>query len=309
MTKHLFYVLLLTIVAGGCDNVEFKKTKGGMPYKLWASEKGKKVENGKFVKYHVTQKMNDSMVFSTYAGLPDYFQVRESDAKYDISEIMTTLKEGDSIMTIQMMDTFIKRDPTLTTKANIKNGDKFISTLKILKVFDSAQDYVKDEEDEIKKRTANEPEVVTQYLKKNNVQAVKTPGGTYVEILNPGTGEKVDTGKFVSVMYTGRNFQGKVFDSNTDPTFGHTEPLGFTVGRQEMLPGFDEAVRMLKVGGKARFYIPSMQAYGPRGRAPKIGPFESLIFDVEVISVSNKPPPPPPMQQQPVQHPGDKEPH
>src|SRR5687768_4891863 len=113
MTKNLFYVLFLALLAAGCDSVEFKKTKGGMPYKVWESKSGKKIENGKFIKVHVTQKMNDSVLFTTYTGLPAYFRVDATEAKYDITEILPSLKEGDSVMAQQAMDTFIKRDPSI----------------------------------------------------------------------------------------------------------------------------------------------------------------------------------------------------
>lgn len=266
-----------------------KITKGGMPYKLWPSKLGKKAEPGKFAKIHLKQWLGDSVVMDTWPVVPFYIAVTPSYSTYDVSEVLPTLKEGDSILSIQMMDTFLKRDPSLKMRLNFKEGDKFITSLVVLKVFDSQQDSDADETHEADKRTKVDILYISEYLKKNSIPAIQTANGNFIEIVQPGTGAKVDSGKYVTVKYTGRLFSGQAFDSNIDSSFGHTEPLGFTVGRQEMLPGFDEAVKTLKVGAKARFFIPSMQAYGKSGRPPKIQRYENLIFEVEVLSVSANP--------------------
>ncbi len=290
MTKHLFYVFLFALAASSCDNVDFKKTKGGMPYKHYASKSGKKVEVGKFIKVHVTQKMNDSTLFTTHTGIPAYFQVQQSNEKYDITEILHTLKEGDSVMAIQMMDTFIKRDPTIVQRTKFKKGDKVITTFKILKVFDRADDYLQDEEKEKKLVVVREEEDIKAYLKKNNITAQRTENGAYVQIISQGTGAQVDSGKYVRVMYTGRTLAGKVFDSNVDTSFKHTEPLPFVVGTGQMIKGFDDGVKLLKAGAKARIFMPSMLAYGPQPPSPDIKPYEHLVFDVEVLDVADKAP-------------------
>lgn len=132
-------------------------------------------------------------------------------------------------------------------------------------------------------------ELLRQYLKANKIKAIKTAGGSYVEMITAGKGARVDSGKYVSILYTGRTLAGVVFDSNTDPHFGHTEPLSFTTGINEMIAGFDEGMQLLKVGAKARIYIPSSQAYGKTGIPPGIQPFETLVYDVEVLSLANKP--------------------
>ncbi|HZH95412.1 MAG TPA: FKBP-type peptidyl-prolyl cis-trans isomerase, partial [Flavisolibacter sp.] len=75
----------------------------------------------------------------------------------------------------------------------------------------------------------------------------------------------------------------------------HTEPLSFQVGAGQMIRGLDEGIRLLKEGGRGRIYIPSTLAYGAQPPSPDIKPFENLIFDVQVVSVSDQAPPPPPM--------------
>lgn len=287
--RNIIFTAGAALLMASCNQVDFKKTKGGMPYKLFASKSGKKVENGKFVKAQVVQKIKDSVLLNTYTALPVYFQVNPTEAKYDISELFTSLKEGDSVYAVQAMDTFIKRSPMIVQQTPYRNGDKITTSIKILKVFDSANDYRQDEEKEKMAIVKKEEAAVKDYLAKNNINAQRTGSGTYVEVQNPGTGEPVVPGKQVSVKYKGQTFGGKVFDSNLDTSFGHTDPLGFTVGVGQMIKGFDEGVQLLKEGGKARIFIPSMLAYGAQPPSPSIKPFEHLIFDVEVVDVSNAP--------------------
>lgn len=291
LVKNILYVAGIALMASSCDNVDFQKTKGGMPYKLYASKSGKKVENGKFVKMQVKQTIKDSVLFSTYTSMPVYFQINEAAQQpYDPSELFTTLKEGDSVYTVQMMDTFIKRNPTILQQTKYKNGDKIITTFKVLKVFNTADEYRVDEEKEKAEIVKKEEVAVKDYITKKGIKAQRTDNGVYVEILNAGTAPMADSGKYVSVMYKGQTFAGKVFDSNLDPKFQHTDPLSFTVGTGQMIRGFDEGVRLLGKGGKGRIYIPSSLAYGAQSPSPDIKPFEHLVFDVEVLDVQDKAP-------------------
>jgi FKBP-type peptidyl-prolyl cis-trans isomerase FkpA len=292
--KHLFIAAGFALLAIGCGKVDFKKTKGGMPYKLYPSKQGAKITEGKFVKAHVTQKIKDSVVFTTYNSLPVYFPFQANNNSYDISELFPLLKEGDSVYAVQVMDTFIKRNPEMMAQSPYKKDDKITTTLKILKVFDTQEQYQQDEEKERTALLTKEDADVKAYLSKNNItDAQKTQEGTYVQVLEKGSGAPVEAGKYVTVMYRGQTFGGTVFDTNMDDSKGHTEPLGFMVGVGQMIKGFDDGVQLLNAGGKARIYIPSTLGYGPQPPSPDIKPFEHLIFDVEVLEVKAQAPPPP----------------
>ncbi|MFN2458731.1 MAG: FKBP-type peptidyl-prolyl cis-trans isomerase [Chitinophagaceae bacterium] len=297
LINNVLGTFIAIAVLSSCNKVEFKKTKGGMPYKLFSSKNGKKIDTGSFVKVHIMQKIKDSVVFSSYQSLPVYIPVNPSTETYNISEVIPLLKEGDSVYATQLMDTFIARDPMILQQTPFRKGDKVITTLKVLKVFPNDAEAKKDEEKENLAFLQNEDAAVRNYLSKNKITAQKTGKGTYVEIMDPGQGPKADPGKYVSLKYKGTTFSGKVFDSNMDTTFGHTDPLSFTVGQQQMLRGFDEGVQVLHKGGKARLYIPSMLAYGPRPPSPVIKPYEHLIFEIQVLDIKDKAPEQPGMPQ------------
>ena len=95
------------------------------------------------------------------------------------------------------------------------------------------------------------------------------------------------TGNTVAMNYTRRLANGTVFDSNVDPKFGHTEPLAFTLGAGQMIPGFEKGVMGMKVGEKKTLTLAPEDAYGAAGRPPVIPPNATLIFEVELLEIIN----------------------
>jgi FKBP-type peptidyl-prolyl cis-trans isomerase len=278
-------ILLLT----SCNKATYKKTPGGMPYQVFASKDTQKIYQGNIIKISYSQKINDSVYFSNEGKVPFYIPVSAEANPYDISEIWTKIKLGDSVIATQMMDTFIKRNPQ-GILPQFKKGDRVLTFVKVLGVFTTNEAATEDEKKEKMKLQETETAFLQNYLKEKNIVVQKTPSGAFIEIINPGTGAAIDSGNYVSLNYTGTSFSGVRFDSNTDTSFHHTEPLSFTIGSGQMMLGFDEAVKQLKPGGVARVYIPSTLAYGPNPGTPKIKPYEHLIFDIEVLDVKDKMP-------------------
>ena len=95
-----------------------------------------------------------------------------------------------------------------------------------------------------------------------------------------GTGAQAVPGKTLSVYYTGKLENGKVFDSNVGKT-----PLTFKLGGGQMIPGFEQGVKGMQVGGKRTITIPASLGYGAQGRGDAIPPNSTLIFEVELIDV------------------------
>jgi FKBP-type peptidyl-prolyl cis-trans isomerase len=84
----------------------------------------------------------------------------------------------------------------------------------------------------------------------------------------------------VYLFYTGKYLDGRVFDSNV----AKKDTLILPIGELWLIPGFDEGIQYMKVGGKAMLLIPSDLGYGSSGRGP-IGGFTPLLFDVELLKV------------------------
>jgi peptidylprolyl isomerase len=97
-----------------------------------------------------------------------------------------------------------------------------------------------------------------------------------------GSGPEAGTGSKVAVHYVGVSFStGEEFDAS----WNRGAPFQFTVGRGQVIPGWDAGVSGMKVGGRRKLTIPSAMAYGARGAGGVIKPHEPLVFVVDLLSV------------------------
>lgn len=115
------------------------------------------------------------------------------------------------------------------------------------------------------------------------VEVKTSPSGLQYEVLTEGDGPRPEANDQVEVHYTGKLIDGTVFDSSVD------RGMPATFGVTQVIPGWVEALQLMKAGSKWRLFIPSNLAYGPNG-APgsPIGPNATLIFDVELLKVIGK---------------------
>ena len=149
-------------------------------------------------------------------------------------------------------------------------------------------------QDEMIELLKQDDKAIQDYLKKNNISnATKAALGTYVQIIQAGTGAQLDTSVVVKVNYTGKTLDGKVFDSNTDPSKGHVEPFLVNLTNDKSLGspvinGWYDGLKMLSKGAKAKFFIPSTLAYGKQGAGADIKPNSILMFDIDVVDVLSK---------------------
>ncbi len=121
----------------------------------------------------------------------------------------------------------------------------------------------------------------------NKNEVTMKSGLTYIIQQNaPDDAQKPTAGKMVSVHYTGwlddNGNPGKKFDSSVD----RAKPFQFMIGSGQVIKGWDEGVMNMKIGEKRRLIIPSHLAYGQRGIPGVIPANATLIFDVELLTVS-----------------------
>jgi FKBP-type peptidyl-prolyl cis-trans isomerase FkpA/FKBP-type peptidyl-prolyl cis-trans isomerase FklB len=140
------------------------------------------------------------------------------------------------------------------------------------------------------------------WLEKNKQKpGVKTTeSGLQYEVVKEGAGKTPTENDTVRVHYTGTLTNGEKFDSSVD----RGEPAEFPVGG--VIPGWTEALKLMKEGSKYKLAIPAKLAYGPSGR-PGIPPNSTLLFDVELLEVKPAPAQPAaPAPSQPAAHPAAK---
>lgn len=123
-----------------------------------------------------------------------------------------------------------------------------------------------------------------EFLAENGKRAKvhTTASGLQYEVLTEGTGAQPEATDQVEVHYTGKLIDGTVFDSSVE------RGVPATFGVTQVIPGWVEALQLMKAGAKWRLFIPSNLAYGPTGAGNLIGPNSTLIFDVELLKVVGK---------------------
>ncbi len=188
------------------------------------------------------------------------------------------LSLGDSATILVPIDSLIK-----TVQAPLppflKPGTDLKYTVKVIKVQSKAE-FEKEMEAQAavaKKKAAveiaKEPALIAAYTAKSGKTFQKTASGLQYSIEKPGSGPSPQMGETWVVNYRGTFLNGKEFDKGSAAEM----PLG------QMIPGFNEALTLMKAGCKATFVIPSSIAYGDQPRGP-IPANSVLVFELEVIS-------------------------
>jgi FKBP-type peptidyl-prolyl cis-trans isomerase FkpA len=313
MKQFIYLSAICMLVLSACTG-SFKKGDNGLEYKIISSGSGKTIDYGNFMQIHIKQVYagtKDTLLMDTrdYMSRVQVFDSVNTPLAY--FKILKQMKKGDSVIIRLLTDTVFK-DQKNQMPPFMKKGKYLYTHVKMVNIFqtqeqaDSANKaeailakprIYKKQVQEIEKGLADkkadleaEGKAIEAYLEKNNIKATKTKWGTYVAITAEGTGEKLSSKDIAIVNYTGRTLDsGKVFDSNIDPKFMHVQPLEVNLGEfGGIILGWTDALMQLKKGSKATVYIPSTLAYGEAGKGGEIKPGDNLIFDMDVIDVTNE---------------------
>jgi FKBP-type peptidyl-prolyl cis-trans isomerase FkpA len=313
----IIWVLGAALFFVACDRVTYKKFPDGTPFAVINGKHDKgdtqKVAVGKYIQVHVIQKRKgstkkDSMLMNTYeTGIQGVEIVAEmldtanpQVKKVPLIKTLIGLQAGDSVIIKPSIAKIVKENAQAESQLG-KKGTLEIS-YKIHKIYNSAKDYMSV----IKKEKQAEFDA---YISKNNLASSYVAADSIYVTKKSAAAAGAPTIKnnnYVKVNYTGRLLSGKIFDSNIEDVPGRPsnpgakQPLAFTVGAKQMIPGFDAAMKYLTKGEKASIVLPYNKAYGEMGNPGGIGPFETLVFDIEVVSVEDKAPEQPKMPMPPT---------
>lgn len=292
ITKTAFTLTLFAatalLVASGCKNGSgsYKKTASGLQYKILDDQPGPAAKPGDFVKVQIITRVEDTTILDTHTmGGPMWKQlVTPNGQPYDLMEGFTLLSKGDSAEFMIPTDSLknFYRPPFM------KKGDVIRVFVKVLDVKDE-QGYKSALAQEKQAQLEKDDKIIKAYLDSTHQTGVRTDDGVYVITKEKGTGPHPQDGQEVTVMYTGKTLEGKVFDSNQDSAFHHTQPLVFVLGQHRMIPGMESGVKQLRKGAVATLILPSGEAYGAHGHMPVIAPNAVLIFDVKLVDINGKP--------------------
>ncbi len=298
MTKKIKWQYLMTalILFGiSCQRGPYpgyESTDSGLYYKIKRGNSEKQLPSEGDVltvelSYYLQE--NDSLLFtSVNSQQPVMLPVQKSLFNGDINEGLMMITEGDSASFIVKADSFLVFNVGMTEMPPyVKPESMFRFEVKVLSHKTSAE-YMAEQNQRMEEYDAmlgemKQQEIIDRdaWLQENKIQVKPTASGLYFIQEKVGTGLKVEQGDLVKAHYTGYFLNGQVFDSSVESP----EPFSFVAGRGEVITGWDEAVMMMRVGGKAKIILPSELAYGESNPNIPIPPFSTLIFDLEVVGI------------------------
>jgi len=317
----LIAACVTALILASCGT-QYKKTKSGLVYKVFPSDiKDSLAKTDNVVKFNVVWKFKDSVLYDSHGKMPQYAAVSERlKDSYSYLEILPQLKKGDSAIIIVSVDTLFKKGYQQQF-AFAKKGDRVNIYMKVLNVFreeatakaDADAEFEKDkprqdkemkeamakQEEENKKMMAEakkqkeleieqlkktgeidrEEKEILAYLAKKNITNYKKVQGTYVRVKEKGNGVPAVNGKFLRVKYEGRVL-------TTDSVFQANE-YTFPLGENAVITGWDQGLTEFNEGGKGTLYIPGYLAYGAADGPPANKPYAALIFEVEILKISD----------------------
>ncbi|MAZ44665.1 MAG: hypothetical protein CMF48_05790 [Legionellales bacterium] len=165
-----------------------------------------------------------------------------------------------------------------------KGHQLLVSTDDIHKEIQRVQDTIMEKQlANVKQKAEDNLAKGERFLSENqsNENVVTLPSGLQYEVVSEGTGAKPKPTDKVKVHYRGTSIDGKEFDSS----YSRNEPSVFPVNA--VIPGWTEALTLMSTGSKWRIVVPSNLAYGEFGAGNVIGPNETLVFDIELLSIVN----------------------
>lgn len=298
MKQIFLYALSLSLLGTAAEAQVTTITPKGAQYQIFTHNTGPKIKQDDIVTFNVIEKTDkDSVLFNTYtAGHPVQIKIQPSQNIADMMDIFPLLSAKDSALVKVPVDSVFKGHET-ERPAYLSAKSYITFNIKIEKV-QSLTEAIAERNAGIAKMQQNELVIANKYIADNKLAVKATPSGLKYIITQPSTGRKPVAGDTLLVNYTGRTLNGKVFDSSIQSVAQagglnqpgrNYEPIKVVVGQGQVIPGWDEGLLLLNQGSKATFIIPSTLAYGSQGAGEDIGPFSTLVFDVELVKVSPAP--------------------
>ena len=294
-TLKFFVVILATAFLASCALNPFNRwrtTETGIEYRFHENVRDSRApEVGNLLSLQLVYRdAKDTVLMDTrMMGMPFILEFIESQYPGDIYEALGMMTVGDSAsFKIDATQFFTVTAGAPEVPEFIEAGSKLTFDIKLVNVFTpeeyQAEQLRLEEERQAKNIELQRAELdkLAAYLEENNITAAPRGSGLIYIETTAGTGATPAAGKTVSVHYEGRLLDGTVFDSSRE----RGQPIEFVLGQGNVIPGWDEGIGLMRVGGKAQLIIPSNLAYGEMGAPDRIPPFSTLIFDVELMGIN-----------------------
>lgn len=289
--KRVIIFSLIAIIITNCTDDKWYRTPSGLIYKVFSSNSKDSVASfGRTIKVNLVQKAGDTIIQNTYGDMPYYEMIMPYGNPYNPSATFPGLRKGDSVIVKQRVDSMLKKKIFEKLPPWLKKSDEWITTIKVLDVFTSDSLLQADKQKEGEKfiarwKTAGEKKI-ENYLQANHIAGTKTNDGVYVQSSSNGTGEIVDTGKYVNLHFLVKTLQRKILNNSRDTGF-QKGPVGFQIGSGFFPLSIEHALIGKSKGSITTVYMPAIMIYGIN--FPKeVKKDDVLVFVLELLDVKDK---------------------
>jgi FKBP-type peptidyl-prolyl cis-trans isomerase len=305
MKNSLIALLFVSLFVAACSGS--KETPSGYKFNVVRKGDGVKIDSGKFVVMNLLFMDGKDSVWndSKKNGFPAVIQMQGTVPKGDaVLEVIKMLSKGDSVVFKvpakklfentfrQPLPFAVDSTSSFTFQIGLSAvlNQEEMNKLQIELVAKQNEKMLQDQKAQLGKDIT----AIDDFLKAKNVTAQTTASGLRYIITKPGSGENAKAGQQVKIDYLGYLLNGKYFDTSIESeakknnlyTQGRPySPLELTVGAQQVIPGWEEAIQLMNKGAKMTVYIPSTLAYGNQRRGDVIAENSVLVFDMELIEV------------------------
>lgn len=275
--------MLLTACGSG-DMKGYKQTADGLYYRFEVQNKdAQQVQEGDVLVGEMTLRLDTTVLLSNVGrterlmpAIPSYDGVlHEGLLMMHVGDKVTFAIEADSMAKFMQPNQM----PPMYEQGK---GMKFYYEINLQDIV-TKEEFAEEQanyQTQMEQVRQQEPELIANYVKENNIKAQPTAEGLYIIVKKAGKGTKVAVGRQVAMHYTGRLLDGTVFDSSIGK-----EPLSYVVGQMGLIRGWEEGVMGQPEGTQLQLIIPSAMGYGSQGAGQQIPPYSPLVFDIEILSV------------------------
>lgn len=259
MRKLLFIAFLISIIMASCSTLKNPgtgktyTTDEGLQITFFTLGDGPKADSGDVVSMHYIGKLeNDSIFGSSYQrNQPFQFRTGKNQVIKGWDIAAQNMREGDSALLVIPPDLAYgneQRGP-IPASATLRFMVKLVNVKKAPVPFDTT-----------------------------GAKRLKLDKGLTIYKVKEGSGQKLQKGDFAEVHYTGYFKNGEIFDSSVE----REQPVVVQLGENQVIPGWEHALKNMNVGDKARVIIPPELAYGEKGYRD-IEPNTTIVMDIEVL--------------------------
>ncbi len=266
-----------------CSNNGFISTENGLEYKFIVENKGaRQPQPGEILEvsmYYTTE--NDSILYDTREfGSVFRMKVKNPTSQGGtIDDAILLLHKGDSAIIKVDAIRFFTETKQEEVPSFIKPGQKLIFYIKLHNVM-SVKEFIEQQRKQHFESEEEEMQALENYLLLANINQKPLPSGLYFIEKKKGNGKKPADNSRVSIHYLATFINGEPLDNS----YERGEPFEFELGKEMVIAGLEEGIKLMHEGGEAMLIIPSKLAYG-KEQYKMVPPYSTLIFEVSLLKV------------------------